>query len=122
MSVAIPLVIVTGIIAWILRPVEITKDSGTLNILAVVIPPGLLAITALVYQVVFNAAGKTMVSDVSNALFIAGTCLTGAGLLASIGLAFSHRSKAAKRTGFGVCIDIIVYVILFVLLEWLGGL
>ena len=121
MTFTIPLVIVVGILAWVLRPGKNSTTACTAAILVTVIPPVVLAIAAIVFQLVHNAAGKTWVSDISNDCFIVGLGQIGAAILASAGLAFSHKGEVAKGIGFGVCIAVIVSIIEFGLLEWLGG-
>ena len=115
--VSIPVIGIAEVNAEYLQGKGISKAG----ILATVIPPFIVAIAAIVFQLVHNAAGKTWVSDISNVCFIAGLGLIGAAILASAGLAFSHKGEVAKGIGFGVCIAVIVSIIEFGLLEWLGG-
>ena len=121
MTVAIPLIIVFGILAWVVRPREKLTNSSRLAILATSIPPGVVAIAAIVFQMLHNAAGKALVSDISNTLFIIGLGLIGAAILALAGFAVKHKGELAKGIGFGICLAVIVYTIEFGLLEWLGG-
>lgn len=121
MTVAIPLIIVFGILAWVVRPREKLTNSSRLAILATSIPPGVVAIAAIVFQMLHNAAGKALVSDISNTLFIIGLGLIGAAILALAGFAVKHKGELAKGIGFGICLVVIVYTIEFGLLEWLGG-
>jgi len=86
-----------------------------------VIPPVVVAIAAIVFQLLHNAAGRTWVSDISNTCFIVGLGLIGTAILASAGFAFTRKGDVAKGTGFGICIAVIVSIIEFGLLEWLGG-
>ena len=117
----IPLVIVVGILAWILRPGKSPTTARTTAILATVIPQVVVVIVAVVFQLVHNAAGKTWVSDISNTCFLVGLGLIGAAILASIGFIIARKGEAAKGAGFGVCIAVFISIVLFGLLEWLGG-
>jgi hypothetical protein len=121
-SFIIPLVIVVGVLAWVLRPGKSPTTPRRVGILATVIPPVVVAIAAIVFQLVHNTAGKTWVSDISNTCFIAGLGLIGVAILASVGFAFSHKGEVAKGIGFGICIAIILSIMEFGLLEWLGGI
>jgi hypothetical protein len=121
MTLAIPLIIVIGILAWLLRPGKSPTKARIVAILVTAIPQFVVAIAAIVFQLVHNAAGKTWVSDISNTFFLVGLGLTGVAILASIGLALAHRGDVAKGAGFGVCTAVIISIIVFGLLEWLGG-
>jgi len=120
MIIIVPLVIVAGIIAWMLRPKNSTKPVLT-AILATVIPPLLLAIAAIGFQLLHNAAGKTWVSDISNGLVIATMGIVAVAILALIGFVFAHKSDIAKGIGFGICLAFGILVLEWGLLEWLGG-
>jgi len=117
----IPIVIVAGILAWALRPEKRPTRARTVAIMTTVIPPAIVAIVAVVFQLLHNAAGKTWVSDISNTCFIVGLGLIGAAILASAGFAFTRKGEIAKGVGFGICIAVIVSVVEFGLVEWLGG-
>jgi hypothetical protein len=121
MLVILPLVIIVSILAWVLRPGKSLTTARTVAILATTILPLIVAIAAVIFQLLHNAAGKTWVSDISNTCFIIGLGLTGAAILASASFAFMHKGHIAKGIGFGICIIIIVSIIEFGLLEWLGG-
>ena len=121
MIFTIPLVIVAGILAWVLRPGKSPTTARKAAILATAIPPVLVAIAAVVFQLLHNAAGKTWVSDISNTCFIIGLGLIGIAILASAGFAFTRKGDVAKGVGFGICIAVIISIIEFGLLEWLGG-
>jgi len=117
----IPLVIVVGILAWLLRPGKSPTKARTAAILATVIPQAVIVIAAVVFQLLHNAAGKTWVSDISNTCFLIGLGLIAISILVSAGFAFARKGEVAKGIGFGICIAIIVSIIDFGLLEWLGG-
>jgi hypothetical protein len=121
MTFIIPIVIVVGILAWVLRPEKRPTRARTVAIMTTVIPPAIVAIGAVVFQLLHNAAGKTWVSDISNTCFIVGLGLIGAAILASAGFVFTRKGEIAKGVGFGICIAVIVSVVEFGLLEWLGG-
>ena len=121
MTFAIPLIIVIGILAWVLRPGKRPTSSRRLTILATVIPPGVVAIAAIVFQLLHNATGEISVSDISNTLFIIGLGLIGAAILVLAGFAVKRKGEITKGIGFSICIDGIVYAITFGLLEWVGG-
>ena len=121
MTFTIPLIIVMGILAWVLRPRERLTNSRRLTILAAVIPPGVVAIAAIVSQLLHNATGEISVSDISNTLFIIGLGLIGVAILALAGFAVKRKGGITKGIGFSICIDGIAYAIAFGLLEWLGG-
>jgi len=121
MTLAIPLVIIDGILAWVLRPGKSPTKARTVTILVTAIPQFTAAVVAIVFQLMYGATGNTGVSDISNACFIVGLGLTGAAILASAGFAFARKGEVAKGAGFGACIAIIISVIVFGLLEWLGG-
>jgi len=121
MTFAIPLIIVMGILAWVLRPRERLTNPRRLAILATVIPTGAVAIAAVIFQLLHNASGNAWVSDISNTLFIVGLGLIGAAILALAGFALAHKGEVAKGIGFGLCIAIILSAAEFALLEWLAG-
>jgi len=121
MTLILPLVIVVGILAWVLRPRKSPTTARIAAILVTAIPQFVVAIAAIVFQLMHNAAGKTWVSDISNTCFLVGLALTGVAILASAGFAFARKGEIAKGVGFGICIAVIVAIIEFGLLEWLGG-
>jgi len=117
----IPLIIAIGVVAWILRPHKSMNKPRKAAIFATAIPPLVVAIAAVVFQLLHNVAGRTWVSDISNICFIVGLGLVGAAILASAVFAFARKGEIAKGAGFGVCIAVVVSIIEFGLLEWLGG-
>jgi len=121
MTFAIPLIIVMGILAWVLRPRERLTNPRKLAILATVITTGVVAIAAVIFQLLHNATGKVGVSDISNALFIVGLGLIGAAILALAGFALAHKGEVVKGMGFGICIAVALSVAAFALLEGLAG-
>ena len=120
-SLIIPLIIAVGVLAWVLRPRKGMTTPRRTAILAIAIPPFVVAIAAVVFQLLHNAAGKTWVSDISNTCFIVGLGIIGAAILASAGFAITRKGEVAKGIGFGICIAVIISIIEFGLLEWLGG-
>jgi len=121
MIVIIPIFIVVCIVAWLLRPRKNISKSRKYAILSVIIPSLVLAVTAVVFQLLQNATGNVEVSDISNTLFIAGTFVIGAAILALAGFAVARKGEIAKGIGFGICIAVLVSIIEFGLLEGLAG-
>ena len=121
MTILIPTAIIAGILAWVLRPREKLTNPRRLTILATVIPPGVVAIAAVIFQLLHNATGKVGVSDVSNTLFIIGLGLVGAAILTLAGFAVKHKGEVAKAIGFGLCIAVVLSAAEFALLEGLAG-
>jgi hypothetical protein len=121
MILTIPLIIVVGVLAWVLRPGKRPTSPFKIAILATVIPPCVVAIAAIIFQLLHNVTGKVGVSDISNTLFIIGLGLIGAAILALAGFAVKRKGEVAKGIGFSICITVIVYAVEFGLLEWLGG-
>ncbi len=117
----IPLIIAVGVMAWVLRPGKKPTNPRRIAILVTAIPPLIVAIAAVVFQLLHNAAGKTWVSDISNTCFIVGLGLVGAAILASAGFAIARKGEIAKGIGFGVCIAVVISIIDLALLEGLGG-
>jgi hypothetical protein len=118
MIIIIPLVILVGIIAWMLRPGMRPAGPRLAAILFTALPPLVLAVVAVVAQLLHSSAD---VADISNTCFIVGLALIAAAILASIGFALTRKSEIARGIGFGVCIAVVVSVIELALLEWLGG-
>ena len=121
MIFAIPLIIVIGILAWVLRPGKSPAKPRRVAILATAIPPLVVAIVAVIFQVLHNKAGSTGVSDISNTCFIVSICLVGAAILAVVGFAIARKWEIAKGIGFGICIGVLISIIEFGVLEWLAG-
>jgi len=121
MIVIIPLIIAVGVLAWVLRPGKRPTNSRRIAILVTAILPLIVAIAAVVFQMLHNAAGKTWVSDISNTCFIVGLGLVGGAILASAGFAIARKGEIAKGIGFGVCIAVVISIIDLALLEGLGG-
>jgi peptidoglycan/LPS O-acetylase OafA/YrhL len=117
----IPLFIAVCIVAWMFRPRKNISKSRKYAILSVIIPSLVLAVTAVVFQLLQNATGNVEVSDISNTLFITGLFVIGAALLALAGFAVMRKGEIAKGIGFGVCIAVLVSIIEFGLLEGLAG-
>jgi len=117
----IPLIIAAGVLAWVLRPGKRSTNPRRVAILATAIPPLIVAIAAVVFQLLHNAAAKTEVSDISNTCFIVGLGLVGAAILASAGFAIARKGEIAKGIGFGICIAVVVSIMELILLEGLAG-
>jgi hypothetical protein len=121
MIIIVLLVIVVGVVAWLLRPGKSPAKPRKVAILATAVPPLVIAIVAVVFQLLHNAVGNTWVSDISNTCFIVTIGLVGAAILALVGFAIARKWEIAKGIGFGVCIGVIISVIEFGVLEWLAG-
>ena len=121
MHVILPLVIIVGVLAWILRPGKSPTKTRFIAILATVIPQVIVLIAAVVFQLLHNASGKTWVSDISNTCFLIGLGLIAIAILTSVVFTLAHKGEEAKGIGFGICIALVISVINFGLLEWLGG-
>jgi hypothetical protein len=87
----------------------------------VVIPVLVLAIAAVISQLVYNSGGTIEVAETANALFVVGFAFIAASILASIGFAAARKGEIARGAGFGACIAVMIGIIELGLLEWLGG-
>jgi hypothetical protein len=58
---------------------------------------------------------------ISNTLTIINAGLIAAAILAAAGTWIARKSDIAKGLGFGVCVSVLVFVLQWGLLEWLGG-
>jgi len=121
MIIIIPLIIVTGVLVWVLRPGMNPAKSRKIAIVATAIPPFIAAITAIIFQVAHNISGRTGVSDISNTCFIVTISLVGAAILATIVFTIARKWEIAKGIGFGICIGVLISVIELAVLEWLAG-
>ncbi|MFH1639425.1 MAG: hypothetical protein ABIB93_03820 [Chloroflexota bacterium] len=121
MTILIPVAIVACILAWVFRPKRGTIKSRRVAVFATVIPPFIVVIAALVFQMLHNATGNAGVSDISNNCFIVGLGLIGAAILALIGFAVARKFEIVKGIGFGINIVVILSILEFGLLEWLAG-
>jgi hypothetical protein len=121
MIIIVPLIIVIGFLAWVLRPGKTPTSSRKIAILATAIPVLVVAIAAVVIQLLHNATGTVEVSGISDTLSIVGLGLVGAYILALIELIIRRKGDIAKGVGFGICIAVVVFIIELGLLGWLGG-
>ncbi len=121
MIIIVPLIIVVAAIAWVLRPGKSPSKPRKVAILAAVIPPLVVAIAAVILQILHNTDGKTWVSDISNTCFIISIVLVGTAILAAVVFVIVRKWEIAKGIGFGVCISILVCIIELAVLEWLAG-
>jgi hypothetical protein len=121
MIIILPLVIVVGILIWVLRPGRAPARPRRIAILATTVPSIVVAVAAIVFQLLYNRGGTIEVASISNALFVVGLGLIGAYILGLIGFVVARRGEIARGAGFGTCISIVVSVIELGLLEWLGG-
>jgi len=121
MIIIIPLIIAAGILAWVLRPGKSPAKPRRIAILATTIPPFVIAIVAVIFQVLHNTTEGPWVSDISNTCFIVSISLVGAAILATVGFVIARKWEIAKGLGFGICIGVIILIIEFGVLEWLAG-
>ncbi len=121
MLIIVPLIIIVGVVAWLLRPRRGMPASGYKATLTIITLAAVLAVTAVVFQMVHNASGAIEVYSVSNNLFIASLGLVVVGVLMAIGLVATHKNIIARGLGFGTCMAFVILVIQLALLEWLGG-
>lgn len=121
MIVIIPLVVVTCTLAWVLRPGKSPSRLRKIAILTTAIPPLVLAVVAVIFQLWHNAAGRTWVSDISNTCFIVSIGMIGLAILVTVGFVIARKWELAKGMGFGICIGVLTSVIELAVLEWLGG-
>jgi hypothetical protein len=121
MAIIIPIAIIACILAWVFRPKTETIKARRVAILATTIPLVIIAIAALVFQLLQSSTGVTGVSDISNTLFIVGLCLTGAAILALLGFAIARKAEITKGIGFGLNIMAILSIVDFISLEALAG-
>jgi hypothetical protein len=121
MTIIIPLAVFAGIIVWVFRPKAGTIKPRWVAILVTTIPLVIVAVAALIFQLVQNSTGGTGVSDISNTLFVIGLCLTGAAILALLGFAIARQVEITKGLSFGITIMVILSIVAFVSLEALSG-
>jgi hypothetical protein len=121
MIIIVPLIIAVGFLSWVLRPGKSPTKPRRVAILATAIPPLVVAIVAVIFQVLHNTDGKTWVSDISNTCFIVSIGLVGAAILAMVGFVIARKWEIAKGIGFGICIGVIISIIELAVLEWLAG-
>jgi hypothetical protein len=121
MIVIIPLAILLVILALLLRPKEKLAASQLVSAYSVIILSVVLALVAIVVQLLSNRSGIIEVSDLSNTLFIINLGVVGAALLVLLVFSFLRKWDRAKRIGFGICIALLICIVELGLLEWLGG-
>jgi hypothetical protein len=119
MTIAIPIIVVALVLAWVFRPKKDTIQARRAAILATTVPLVALFVAALIVQAMQNSTG---VSDISNALFISGLCLTGAAILALLGFVYRRKDETARGIGFGLTVMVILSMVEFVSLEAMAGL
>lgn len=119
--IIIPPIIIVGILGWVLRPRKSMIKSSKIAILTIAIPHFVVAVVAVVFQLLHSTASRTGVSDISNICFEVGLGLVGVAILSTVVFAIKHKGEIAKGIGFGICIAVIVSIVELYLLEWLGG-
>jgi hypothetical protein len=121
MIIVIPVIIIVGILAWILRPTRQSTASNKVAILLTIIPPVLTGLASIIVALIYNRQGSLSVPDITNILFVIGLCWVGLAFLAIIGFAFARKWEVVKGTGFGFCVSVILIFVEFGLLEWIAG-
>ena len=108
------LIVLAGILAWVLRPGKKMTTPRRVATLATAIPPVVPGILAVFFEALLH-------QNISNTCVFVVFGLIGAAILASASFAFTRKYEIARGIGFGVCITVIVAIMEFGLLEWLGG-
>ena len=121
MIIIIPLVVAICILAWVLRPGKSLTNLRLIAVLATAIPPLVVAVVAVIFQLWHNATGRTWVSDISNTCFIISIGMVGLAILATVVFIVARKWEIAKGMGFGICIGVLTSVIELAVLEWLAG-
>jgi len=121
MIIIIPLVVAICILAWVLRPGKSPTNLRLIAVLATAIPPLVVAVVAVIFQLWHNATGRTWVSDISNTCFIISIGMVGLAILATVVFIVARKWEIAKGMGFGICIGVLTSVIELAVLEWLAG-
>ena len=121
MTFGLIVIVVIAVLAWVLRPGRASTRQRTLSILAVIVPTVLLAVAAVVYQLLYSAGGDAEVSDVSNILFIIGLGIILIAIVLLAVFALKQKGELARGLGFGLCIAVALSIAEVVLLEWLAG-
>jgi len=122
MIVTIPLIIVVGVIAWMIRPREKLVGPARVSILATIIPPCLALLLAIASQLLGNVAAIAGVSVPANTFFVIALGLVGIALIVLIVFAIKRKGEVVRAVGFGICISFILCILVFGLLEWLAGI
>jgi hypothetical protein len=122
MIIIFPLLIISILaIAWWLRPRSNAPKSQKLVVFAIAVPSLVLAVISVILQLTQNASGTAGVSDISNALFVAGLIVVLAAVLAAAVCVIAKKWELAKGIGFGVSVAVAFSILELGLLEWLGG-
>lgn len=122
MTVIIPVIVIAVTLGIILRPNKNTIKERRIAILVATVPLLIIFAASLIIQSLYNPTGDVKVSEISNILFIIGSCITGAVLLAIIGLIILRKMEIAKGLGFSFTIMVILSTVEFVSLEALAGI
>jgi hypothetical protein len=121
MIIILPLIVLIGIIAWLLRPGRKPTGVRLFAILLTVVPSLLVGVAAVAVQLLHNSNGSREVSDISNTLFLVGLGLTAIAILSCLGFAIGRKWDIIRGVGFGACISVFIAILDLGLLEWLGG-
>jgi hypothetical protein len=121
MTIIIPIILLVVLVVVLLQPWKGMTKKRVYATLAAGIPPIVIAIAAVIFQVVDYTAGRIEVSDISNILFVITTGWIAAAIIFSFIFAFLRRTELLKGTVFGTGIAILIVIVTLGLLEWMGG-
>jgi hypothetical protein len=111
MIIILPLIVLIGIIAWLLRPGRKPTGVRLFAILLTVVPSLLVGVAAVAVQLLHNSNGSREVSDISNTLFLVGLGLTAIAILSCLGFAIGRKWDIIRGVGFGACISVFIAIL-----------
>ncbi len=121
MIVIIPLVIVAGVLAWLLRPKGEQAKPVSRAITGTLIPPVAVTVASIIAQLIQNASGTVEVSYISGVLLMVGLGMITAAVMSSAVFAVMRKWDITKGIGFSICVAAIVFIMGLFIVEWLGG-
>ncbi|MEN8613885.1 hypothetical protein ABFB09_01185 [Dehalogenimonas sp. THU2] len=121
MLIVVPLAIAVFFLAWKLRPPAGAPRERSIATLAILIPNLIIAIAAIIAQLVHNASIGEGVSDTANNLIILEFWLCVAALIALIVVMLQRKGEIVKGLGLGFCIAFLTLIVNFGVLEGLAG-
>jgi len=110
MSIIIPLCILIGLLAWILRPHKHEARSSRIALIATILPSAVMAIASVAFQLLHNASRVISVAEASNSIFVAGLIFIVVGILVSICFVIFRKKDISKSIVFGLCISFFISV------------
>ena len=117
----LPIAIITGIVAWFLRPKKGTSRVRGMAVVVTVVVSLIVFFAALASQLLYSTSGHDGVSGVANDCFLVSLALVGAMIVALVVFLITRKVEIAEGTGFGLAISIFLTILELGLLEWLGG-